>query len=157
MPTLTIESNGRLEKTAVYYNGQQLGGINELFLNLDEDGTFDAVIQYEGTDKETHTRQIFEGYLANVKVTEPSFTEEEAMELHRITIESDGDIDSTMLFENDEPLEGVISLLIHIKAVKSRNGIKSLFGGKKLEGEHEFRAEITFRNEDDTIETENIF
>lgn len=156
MPTFGIESNGRLEKTALYYNGEQLGGVKELFINLDEDGTFDGVIQYEGSDKKIYTKNLFEEHLVNARFVEPSFTEEEAEELHLITIESNGTIESTMVFEYDEPLEGIISLLIHIKGAETKEGLRSLFS-KKVPEQAEFRAEITFRNEDDSIETENIF
>jgi hypothetical protein len=158
MATLGIESNGLLEKTAVYYNGEQLGGIREIFLNLDEDGIFDAIIQYEGKDKEIHTKQIFNDYPENARITEPSFTEEEAMDMQLLTVESDGDIESTMVFLNDEPLEGIVSLFVHIKGAQNKNGIKSLFSLKPNIPDHvEFKAEITFRNEDDSIETEDIF
>ncbi|MDQ1265886.1 MAG: hypothetical protein QG635_1038 [Bacteroidota bacterium] len=157
MATFSIESNGRLDKTAVYFNGEQLGGIKEVFLNLDENGTFDAVLQYEGTDKEIHTKQIFTEYLANVRVVEPTFTEEDADELRLLTVESDGEIESSEVLINDEPQEGIVSLFLHIKSAGNKNGIRSLFGKKNIPEEVEFRAEITYRNEDDSIETEMIF
>ena len=158
MPTFTIESNGRIEKTAIYYNGEQLGGVKEIFINLDEDGTFDAVIQYEGTDKVLYTKQIFTEYFTNSKVVEPSFTDEEAMNLRQITIESEGDIEDTMVYDGDEIIEGIVSLLIHIKGAETKNGLKSLFSkGSSTPDTPEFRAEITFRNEDESIETDNVF
>lgn len=159
MATFTIESNGRLEKTAVYFNGEQISGIKEIFVNIDEDGTFDAIIQYEGNDKQIHTKTIFEeSYLDNVKVVEPSFTESEAAELQEFTVESDGDLGNTWLFQNEEQLDGVVEVLIHIKAAENKNGLKALFSNKnKIPDQVEFKAEITFRNEDDSLETEAIF
>lgn len=158
MPTFAIESNGRLEKTALYYNGEQIGGIKEIFLNLDEDGTFDSIIQYEGKDQQIHTKNIFRDYLTNIKITEPSFTEDEAAELQLFEIESDGDIEDTMLYLNDENLEGVVSVLLHIKSTQEKNSLHKFFAGKRYVPDHvEFKAEITFRNEDNSIETEEIF
>ncbi|MBM2815924.1 MAG: hypothetical protein HW421_2686 [Ignavibacteria bacterium] len=158
MATFSIESNGRLEKTVVYFNGEQLGGIKEVFLNLDEEGAFDAILQYEGSDKKLYTKQIFEGYLENVKTTEPSFTEEEAEQLQILTLESEGAIESSSVFFNEEPLEGIVSLFVHIKAANSKTGIRSFFSGKSNIPEHtEFLAEITFRNEDGSVVTENVF
>ena len=157
MPTLAIESNGRLEKTAVYYNGEQISGIKELFVNIDEDGTFDALIQYEGTNKQIYTKNIFLEYLDNVKVIEPVFTEEEAKFLQLFTIESNGDLDDTYLYLNDELLEGVVNLFIHIKGVENKNGLRKLLNKNNIPDTIEFKAEITFRNEDDSLETERIF
>lgn len=158
MATFAIESNGRIEKTAVYFNGEQIGGIKEIFINLDEDGTFDAVIQYEGTDKQLHSKSIFLDTLDHLKIVEPAFTEDEAKMLHLIEVDSDGDIENTMLYLNGEALEGVVNILIHIKAAPSKDGIGNLFGIKKKVTETvDFKANITYRNEDDSIETENIF
>jgi hypothetical protein len=158
MATFGIESNGRLEKTALYYNGEQIGGVKEIFLNLDEDGTFDSIIQYEGKDKQHYTKNIFRDYLTNIKVSEPSFTEEEAAELQLLEIESDGDIENTMVFLNEENLEGIVNVLIHIKSTQEPNSLHKFFAGKKYVPDHiEFKAEITFRNEDDSLETEEVF
>lgn len=156
MATLAIESNGRIEKTAVYYNGEQVGGLKEIFLNIDEDGTLDAVIQYEGTNSELYTKNIFEDYLDNLKVVPPSFTEEEASQLTLFVVESNGDIENTLLFINNEPLEGVVNLFLHIKSSKAKSGISSIFK-KNIPADIEFKADITFRNDDDSIETERIF
>jgi hypothetical protein len=157
MATFTIESNGRIERTAVYYNGEQISGIKEIFVNLDEDGVFDAVIQYEGVNKEIYTKNIFEDYLDNLKVVPPSFTEEEAMALTQLVIESEGDINSTTLLMDDEELCGVINLLIHIKSTKnSPSGLSSIFK-KSIPNDVEFKSEITFRNDDDSTETERVF
>lgn len=157
MATFSIESNGRLEKTAIYYNGEQLSGLKELFLNLDEDGTFDAIIQYEGTDKKIHTKDIFFDYFDNVKVTSPVFTTEEAKNLQLFTIESDGIIDNTQIFLNDDLLDGVTNVFIHIKPTENKSGLRSLFNKNSIPDLVEFRAEITFRNMDDSLETEEIF
>lgn len=157
MPTFSIESNGRIEKTAVYYNGEQLEGIREIFINMDEEGTFDAFIQYEGKDKNLYTKQIFSDYLDNIRTVEPTFTEEEASELQLFTIESDGTIENSILLMNEEGLNGVISLEIHIKGNNKKSSILSMFKQDSLSEKPIFKAEITFRNEDDSIETEMIF
>jgi len=158
MSTFGIESNGRLEKTAIYFNGEQLGGIKEVFLNLDETGTFDTILQYEGTDKQLYTKSIFTEYLENTKIVEPSFTEEEASELNLLEIQSDGEIESTIVVFNKQELEGLVSLFVHIKGVQSKNSIRNIFSGKNNIPDHvEFKAEFEFRNEDGSLETEAIF
>jgi hypothetical protein len=158
MATFSIESNGLLESTAVYFNGEQISGVKEIFLNLDEEGTFDAIIQYTGTDNVQYTKQIFTDYLENLKTVEPSFTEEEAAQLQLFTVESDGGIDSAVVLLNEEQLEGVVSVLIHIKTGgQNKGGIRSLFSKPQIPEHDEFKAEITYRNADDTLETENIF
>lgn len=159
MATFGIESNGRLEKTAVYHNGQQLSGVKEIFLNLDENGTFDAIIQYEGSDKELYTKNIFTEYLENLKIVEPSFSEEEAQELNLLEIDSDGDIESASVYYNNEQLDGLVSLYVHIKGVKpTKSSIRQLFSGKEDLPDHpEFKTEFVFRNEDNTLDTEAIF
>lgn len=158
MATFTIESNGRLEKTAVYFNGEQISGIKEIFINIDEEGSFDTIIQYEGTDKTIHTKNIFEdNFLDKAKIVEPSFTEDEARALVEFSIESDGDLESTWLYINDEELEGVVSLFLHIKAAENKAGLSKIFGNNKIPDTVEFKAEITYRNEDDSLETEEIF
>lgn len=157
MPTFAIESNGRLERTAVYLNGEQISGLKEVFLNLDEDGTFDAILQYEGDDKNIYTKSIFTEYLNNIKFVEPSFTEEEASELILFAVDSDGDIEDTVVFIDEEPQDGIVSVFIHIKGTESKNGIKALFNRDKITDIPEFRAEITYRNEDDSLETVGIF
>lgn len=158
MATFVIESNGRIEKTAVYFNGDQLGGLKELMLNLDEDGTFDAVIQYEGTNGQLYIKNIFEDNLENLKVVEPSFTEEEARTLTQLVVESDGDIENTNLFINEEPLDGVVRIFVHIKSNKIKeSGLKAIFGKNDESFNADFKAEITFRNQDETLDTERIF
>jgi HPt (histidine-containing phosphotransfer) domain-containing protein len=96
--------------------------------------------------------------LERIKVVEASFTEEEAEELQLLTLDSDGEIENTNVLLNNEPLDGIVSLLVHIKGAASNTGIQSLFKLKKPIPDHpEFKAEITFRNQDNTIETEAIF
>lgn len=158
MATFTIESNGRIEKTAVYFNGEQLGGIKEVFLHLDEEGTFDAILQYEGSDKQLSTKHIFNDYLSNLRVVEPSFTEEESQQLVSLTIESDGDIENTVVLLDNEVLDGIVSIFVHLKGVESKTGLRNIFKSKTyIPDIPEFRAEITFRNEDESLEMEAIF
>jgi len=147
MPEFSIESNGRIEKTAVYYNGDQLRGVREIMLNLDENGAFDAVVQYQGTDEQLHTKQIFADLLENVQTMEPSFTEEEAAQLRLITIRSDGDINNTFVYINDEEQGGIVSLFLHMKAPAQTS----------QDSRPEFKAEITYRNDDDSLSTEGVF
>lgn len=158
MATLSLESNGLLEKTAVYYNGNQVAGIKELMVILDEDGTFESLIQYEGTDKQIYTKQIFSDYLTNIKTVPPSFTEEDAANLQLFTIESNGDIDDTTILINDENQLGVVRVLLQIKATPAKSNIASFFKKKEIVLEDvTFTAEITYRNDDESIETEDIF
>lgn len=158
MATFTIESNGRIEKTAVYYNGEQLGGVREILINLNEDGTFDAVIQYTGKDEKLYIKNIFLDNLDNLKIVPPSFTEEEAINLVQFSLDSDGDINDTAVFINEELLEGIVSVFIHIKSNKMKeSGLKAIFGNKNDKINSDFKSEITFRNEDDTLQTERIF
>jgi hypothetical protein len=158
MKVLIVESNGRLGKTAVYLNGEQLAGLKELFLNLDENGTFDSVIQYQGSDDELYTKNIFTDTLTNLKVTEPTFTEEEAEELEELTIESDGEISNTIISWDEEDQEGVVSLLVHIKTPeKEERSITNFFSKKKTIDGGVCKAEIVYRNDDDSLETERVF
>jgi hypothetical protein len=157
MATLAIESNGRLEKTAVYYNGEQISGIKEIFLSLDEDGTFDSIIQYEGSNKHIYTKNIFNEHLDNIQIVEPSFSEEEAQALRLFSVDSDGVIDNTVLFLNDAEIDGVVNVLIHIKGAATKTGLRAFINKDNIPDTVEFKAEITYRNEDDTLETENIF
>lgn len=158
MAELTIESNGRLEKTAIYFNGEQVAGLKEIMLSLDEDGSFDAIIQYKGTNDEIYTKQIFIDNLEYLKVVEPSFTEEEASQLQAFTVESDGDIEDTYLYLNDEELDGVTNIYLHIKSnTNTDKSLSSLFGMKKEVQAEVCDLNITFRNEDESLETEKIF
>lgn len=159
MRTFSIESNGRIEKTALYLNGEQLSGVNEVFVHIDEDGTFDGVIEYVGTDGQVRTKQLFTDYLDKMKVTPPAFTEEDAQYLQLLTIESNGDVAETLLYYNDVPLEGVVDILLHIRRAGNTSSMfSSLIRGKKNIPDNEaFRAEIMFRNENDTLELETLF
>lgn len=159
MATFAIESNGRIEKTAVYFNGEQLAGLKEILVHIDEDGTFDAIVQYTGTDEKLHIKNIFHDTLTNIKVQEPSFTEEEAKTLTQLVIESDGTLEDTLLLLNGEELDGVVSILIHIKSNKIKeSGLKAMFGaGREAVFNADFQSEITYRNEDDSLDTERIF
>ena len=156
MATLTIESNGMLEFTAVYYNGQQIAGLKELYLHLDEDGTFESIIQYEGSDKKIYTKNIFSDYMDNIRIVPPSFTEEEAANLVSFSVESTGYIDDTILFMNENELDGVVNVFLHIKATKNKSIVNSLLKKGNYESV-EFKAQVTYRNEDDSLETEDIF
>jgi hypothetical protein len=160
MPSFSIESNGRIETTTVYYNGEQLGGVREIFLNLDEDGTLDAILQYVGSDGETRTKQIFNDHLDRIVTTEPSLTEEEAQSRRLLTVDSSGDIEDTLVLLDEEMLEGLVNLMVHIKgsAKTGEKGIRGLFKTKnEVPEQEEFKAEATFRNEDDSLTTERIF
>ena len=158
MPEFSIESNGRIEKTAVYYNGEQIGGIKEVFLNLDEDGAFDAVIQYKGSDGEIYSKEIFNDYMTNMKVVEPSFTEEEAESLRLLSVASSGEIDTTVVALDGEEQNGITSLFVHIKSGEhTKSGLASLFKGKSIPEAPEFKAEITYRYANEVIETESVF
>lgn len=158
MAVLSIESNGTIELTAVYYNGQQVGGLSELFLNLSEDGTFDAVIAYTGTDGREYLKNPFTDYLDNIVYREPAFTEEEASQLHTLTIESDGDIENTSVYYDDEMLDGLVNLFLHIKSPrKGKSSIASLLKKEKPSESAIFKATFTFRYPGDVIKTEEIF
>lgn len=159
MPELIIESNGRLDKTAVYLNGEQLAGVREILLNLDEEGTFDAMITYKGGDGELYIKSIFSDYLTALQTTEPSFTEEEARMLESITIDSDGDIEDTIVAWNDEELDGIVSLFVHIKGeAESERSLMDRIRGKKPEIKGvECKAEIVFRDIDDSEYLETVF
>ncbi len=160
MAEFSIEGNGRLEKTAVYYNGEQLDGIRELFLNLDENGTFDALMVYEGADARLYTKNVFTDYLENVRTEPPGFTEEEARALSMITVISDGDIGNTVVLRNNEEQFGIVSVYVHIKApsLPEGRGLRAFFGGSKnIPEATEFKAEIVYREENGSLTTENIF
>lgn len=139
MAEFSIESNGRIEKTAIYYNGEQLKGVREIVLNLEETGTFDAVLQYMGSDKTMHTKQVFSEYLDDIQTMEPSFSEEEAQSLRLLSVHSDGNIEATSVFINNEEQNGIVRLYVHIKV------------------DEEFKAEVTFREADGSLTTEGVF
>ena len=159
MPEFSIESNGLLPRTAVYFNGQQLKEVKEIFLNLDENGTFDAIIQYEGGDGEMYTKRVFSEYLERVQTTSPLFTEEESRSLTLLSVHSDGDIESAMVAINNQEQFGIVSLYVHIKAPSEESGgLFDIFKGEKDIPEHpEFKAEIVYREEDGRLTTEGVF
>ncbi|MFM8438803.1 MAG: hypothetical protein ACKOAX_10020, partial [Candidatus Kapaibacterium sp.] len=156
---LVVESNGRIEKTAVYLNGEQLDGIRELMVNINEDGTFDCVLVYTGDDGTQYTRNVFSEYADHVRTREPAFTEEDAVMLQQLAIDSDGSVESTTVAINEEPQDGIVALFLHIKAPDTQNptGIRRWFGGARSSGRVEFTADITYRNADDSIVTESVF
>lgn len=160
MAEFSIEGNGRLEKTAVYYNGEQLDGVREIFLNIDEQGTFDAMLMYVGTDGRSYTKNIFADYLENIRTEPPGFSEEEARQLSMLTVISDGDLESTVLVRNNEEQVGVVSLFVHIKApsVPEGGSLRAFFGGsKQIPDATEFRAEIVYREDNGQLTTEGVF
>lgn len=161
MAVFEIESNGLIENTVIYYNGQQIVGIKEIFLNLDEDGTFDSIIKYAGKDGNINTKNIFSDYLNDLQTSEPTLTEEEADNLRPLTIESNGNIESTIVAIDDMEQDGIMNLFVHIVAPdsKTKSGFNPFRKKEEdvLNKEVKFIAEITFRNEDDTEETEKIF
>jgi hypothetical protein len=159
MKEFSIESNGTLEKTALYYNGEQIGGVRQLMLHISEDGSFDTILVYEGADKNIYTKNIFTDYLDNIKKVPPTFTEEEAQYLRLLLVQSDGNIENTMVYIDDQPQEGIVDLIVHIERgdAPPSSGF-SLF--KKQTGPvggASFRAEIQYRNADDSLSTEMIF
>lgn len=160
MPELSIEGNGRLERTAIYYNGQQLDKVREIFIHISEDGDFDALIMYVGSDGQHYTKNLFTDYLDGVQTEPPGFTSEEASSLQMLTIDSDGTLESTLLLRNNEEQDGVVRLYVHIKAptVEEGRGLRSWFGGSKNIPERaEFAAEITYREIDGSLTTEGVF
>lgn len=161
MATFGIESNGRLENTAVYYNGEQLAGLQQVLLNITEDGTFDAVIAYRGDDGQLYTRNPFTDYLDHVRTMPPSFSEEEARSMRLLVIESDGNVENTIVYLNDHPLEGIVQLFVNISVPDTSNKVRrfSLFRRQEPAAVEraEFRAEITFREADGSLTTESIF
>lgn len=160
MAQFSIESNGRLEDTAIYFNGKQIEGVKEIFLNLDEDGTFDSIIQYEGSDGVLYSKDIFNDYLANIKTRPPAYSEEDTDFLQLLTIESNGNIEQTFVFRNEEEQFGIVSLLIHVKGSGSvsRPSLKSIFSSKKnIPDIPEFKVEITYREDNGSLTTENVF
>jgi len=160
MATFGIESNGRLENTAVYYNGEQLAGLRQVLLNIAEDGTFDALLSYRGQDGQLYTKNPFTDYLEQVRTMPPSFTEEEAQTLRQLLIESDGDIEHTLVYLDGTLLDGIVHLFVNISVPDAEppRGF-ALFRKRASESleRPEFRAEITFREADGTQTTEQIF
>lgn len=160
MATFGIESNGRLENTAVYYNGEQLAGLRQVLLNLSEDGTFDALISYRGDDGQLYTRNPFTDYLDHIRTMPPSFTEEEARSMRLLVIESDGDIEHTLVSLDNQPLDGIVQLFVNISLPDvSAQQRRTFFRRQEssLLERAEFKAEFTFREADGRLTTEPIF
>ena len=54
--------------------------------------------------------------------------------------------------------DGIVSLLVHIKGAETKSGgLKALFGKKELVDGPTMKAQITYRIDDDNLETEDIF
>ncbi|NBO70714.1 hypothetical protein EBV26_09570 [bacterium] len=160
MRTVTIESNGRIEKTAIYINGEQITGIKELLIAIDEESNFNAIISFEDNIGNVHTKQLFTDDLSSLKRKDPTFSMEDSEYLQSFTIESNGDLQETSLFIKDEFIEGVISILIHIKVdiQDSKTGfLSSIFDKKPKFTNTMFSNEIVFRNPDGTQSIETIF
>ena len=160
MRTISIESNGRIEKTAIYVNGEQVSGISELLISIDEDGTFNTIISFEDQSGNIHTKNLFSDDLSLLKRKDPSFSIEDSIQLQVFTIESDGNLENTSLYMNEEFIEGVISIMIHLKAnfhKQKQTLLSSLFSKKQLASEIYFQTEIVYRNSDDTHSIESIF
>lgn len=158
MRELSIESNGSLEKTAVYINGEQIGGIHQMMVHISENGDFDTIIVYEGTDKQMYTKNIFADYLDNLKKVPPTFTEEEAEFLRLLTVTSDGNIENTMVYINEEEQVGITDLLVQIqRGTPVQKSFTSMFKKQEIGERPVFRAEVQYRNEDDSLSTEPVF
>lgn len=141
MPELSIESNGRIENTAVYYNGEQLRGIKELMLSIDENGTFDTILSYADENGRQFTKNVMKDMLEGLQTREPSFSEEEAQSMRLLTISSEGDIESTIVSIDGNEQFGIVSMYLHIVAPP----------------ESTIKAEITYRENDGTMTTEGLF
>ena len=86
------------------------------------------------------------------------FSEEEAMDMQLLTIESSGDIEETHILMNNENLDGIMSLMIHLKIDKiQNNGVFGFFKKNDSIGTTSFKAEIEFRNQDGSTSIEGIF
>lgn len=161
MATFGIESNGRIDRTALYLNGEQISGVQEVYIHITEDGTFDSVIRYKGSDGVERSKSLFDTFLENISVRPPAFSEEDAKYLRTFVIDSDGSLENTVLFLNDEELDGVTEVFLHIKAPQQKkSGFLSRFSsGSSGVEEHSavFRAEISYRYDDGSIETEQVF
>ena len=159
MRTITIESNGRLERTAIYVNGEQVAGVRELLISIDEEGTFHSIISLISGSGIQVTKQLFTDDISQLQRKEAAFTSEESFQLQSFSIESDGDLEQTSLFMNDDFVVGVVSIIIHIR-IETSQPTKSLFSWfTKHRNVHEnvFQTEIVFRNPNGTHSVESIF
>jgi len=159
MRTITIESNGRLERTAIYVNGEQVTGVRELLISIDEEGTFNSIISFIDGRGIQVTKQLFTDDISQLQRKDAAFTSEESSQLQSFSIESDGELEQTSLFMNDEFVEGVISIMIHIKIETSQpsSSLFSLFKKHRNVHQNLFQTEIVFRNSDGTQSVETIF
>lgn len=96
--------------------------------------------------------------MINLKTTEPTLTDLELESLITLTIESDGNLENTSVFIDDEYQEGVVSLYVHIKGADNKDGIRKFLSSKYyIPDTPELFTEIIFRNEDGSIDKEKIF
>jgi hypothetical protein len=142
MRTLAIESNGRLENTAMYFNGEMIRGVRDLMLNLDETGAFETVVQYKDASGKIHSHQLFVEHLEGLQTVSNDDLPEKGMELRQLVIESTGNIEETTVFINEEPQDGIVSLFLKLH----KDGT-----------DEEFSAQVTYRNADGSTATEDIF
>lgn len=141
MAEISIESNGRLENTAIYYNGEQVSGVKEIMLNIDENGSFDAILSYTGDDGRVYSKNVLIDFMDKLQTREPAFTEEEAASMRLLTVTSDGSLETTTVVRDGEEQSGIVSLFVDIKAPP----------------ETIFKAEITYRESDGQLTTEGVF
>jgi len=141
MPEISIESNGRLDNTAIYYNGEQVSGVKEILLNIDENGSFDAIMSYTGEDGRVYSKNVLVDFLDKLQTREAAFTEEEAASMRNLLIASDGTLETTTVVLDGMEQFGVVSLFVNIKAPP----------------ETIFKAEITYREENGGLTTEGVF
>ncbi|MCE2755719.1 MAG: hypothetical protein LW818_06995 [Ignavibacteriae bacterium] len=160
MRTISIESNGRIEKTAVYLNGEQITGIKELLLSIDEEGIFNAIISFTSSSGTLLTKQLFTDDLSQLQRREAAFSEDEAMDLRSMAIESDGTLDNTSVFMNNEFIDGIVSIMVHImidSVQKRENVFTKIFSKNQSYSETRFISEIVLRNPDGSESIESIF
>jgi hypothetical protein len=64
-----------------------------------------------------------------------------------------------MVYINEEPQDGIVDLLVQIQrgTPAQRGGITTMFKKQESVDRPLFRAEIQYRNEDDTVSTESVF
>jgi hypothetical protein len=160
MRTISIESNGRIEKTAVYLNGEQITGIRELLVSIDEEGIFNAIISFTSATGVLLTKQLFVDDLSQLQRREAAFSDEEAMDLRSLSIESDGNLDNTSVFINNEFIDGIVSIMVHImidSVQKKENVFTKIFSKNQTYSETRFLTEIVLRNPDGSESIESIF
>ena len=160
MRTISIESNGRIEKTAVYLNGEQIAGIKELLLSIDEEGIFNAIISFTTSSGTVLTKQLFTDDLSQLQRRGAAFSEDEAMDLRSLAVESDGTLDNTSVFMNNEFIDGIVSIMVHIMidSVQKRGNVFSkIFSKNQSYSETRFLSEIVLRNLDGSESIESIF